>query len=289
MFGGGARGEGAGSGRGPARSGGKAKARSHAHEKGKSAQAKSQPKAQGKAQPTGRPGRRASIDPSGSVLGAVASRSGWVGAHLDPSGHGTPAILTANSLAELVDRAAGITAVAVDVPVGLPDDGPREADRQTRAFVGPQAASVYTTPVREAVYAATYGEANTINRDKVGSGVSRQAYELRGRIMELDAHLRQDLGYVVVETHPEACFAELAGSTVASRRRSADGSSERRALLAAAGIHAPTAAPVGTATEEMLDACAAAWVAHRVKTDQSRTIPEQPQTFSDGIPSAIHL
>ena len=81
----------------------------------------------------------------------------------------------------------------------------------------------------------------------------------------------------------------LAGGTLESKRRSAEGSAQRRALLAAAGIHAPTTAPIGVSTEDMLDACAAAWTAHRVKNGQARSFPEEPQTFTDGIPSAIHV
>ena len=272
------------SGQAGGKTGGKASGKSSAKPAGRSVA-----KASG-AQPSGRPGRRATVDTARPVLGAVATRDGWVGALLDASGHGTPAVGSARTLTDLVDRlGADVTVLAIDVPVGLPDDAAREADRQTRALLGPQGSSVFTTPVREAVYAATYGEANTVNREKVGSGVSRQAYELRRQIMEVDAHVRADLPYLLVETHPEAGFAELAGSPVASRRRSAAGADERRALLAAAGLHAPTTAPTGVATEDLLAACAAAWTAHRVKTGAARTLPEQAQTFSDGLPAAIHL
>lgn len=245
----------------------------------------------GPTQPTGRPGRRASVDTSRPVLGVVPARTGWVGALLDPSGHGTPAIVSRAGLADLVQQAGEgrATVVAVAVPVGLPDDGPRDADRQTRSFMGAQGAGVFNAPVREAVYAGSYGDANTLNREKVGSGVARQAYELRAHIMEVDRLVRDDLTYVLVETHPEAGFTELAGGPVESKRRSHTGGEERRALLAAAGIHAPTTAPIGVSTEDMLDACAAAWTAHRVKNGEARTIPEQPQTFSDGLDSAIHL
>lgn len=241
-------------------------------------------------QPTGRPGRTARVEQGRDVLGVVATRSGWVGAHLDASGHGTPAIVARAGLQDLVALAGDVTVVAVDVPVGLPDDGPRDADKQTRSFVGSKgAAEVFTTPVRAAVYAATYGEANTLNREKVGSGVARQAYDRRAHIMEVDEHVRADLPYRLVETHPGAAFTELAGGTLESKRRSAEGSAQRRALLAAAGIHAPTTAPIGVSTEDMLDACAAAWTAHRVKNGQARSFPEEPQTFTDGIPSAIHV
>ena len=34
----------------------------------------------------------------------------------------------------------------IDVPIGIPDVGPRRADLLARAFVGPRASSVFATP-----------------------------------------------------------------------------------------------------------------------------------------------
>lgn len=242
------------------------------------------------AMPTGRPGRRPSTpDTSLPVLGLDVARGGWVGALLDPSGHGTPMLLTGASVSEVVEKAGDLAVVAVDIPIGLPDDARREADVQTRAFLPGKSSSVFTTPVREAVYAESYGQANAVNREKVGSGVSQQAFELRRRIKEVDAWVRQDLSFLVAECHPEASFAMMAGEPVASKKRSAEGSKERRDILARHGIYVPTNAPTGVGTDDMLDACAAAWTAHRVKTGSARTFPDDPQTFSDGIPAAIHV
>lgn len=240
-------------------------------------------------QPKGKVGRRTEPDPSLPVLGVDACRSGWVGAVLDASGHGTPHLIVRPTLAELVTEAGPLAVVAIHVPMGLPDDSRREADAQTRRFLGPAGSSVFTTPVRDAVYAATFGEANQINRERLGSGISQQAYSLRPRIVEVDAWLRQDLPFAVVEVHPEASFAQMAGAPLASRKRSALGVDERRRALAAEGVAVPGTLPVGVGADDVVDACAAAWSAHRVKSGQARTFPESPQIFSDGVPSAIHV
>lgn len=245
----------------------------------------------GRPQPTGRPGRRprpADL-PAAPVLGVHAGAAGCVGALLEASGHGTPHVLVAPTVAELVAQAGPVAVVAVDLPLGLPDEGRREADTLTRRFVGSQASAVVTTPVRDAVYAESYGQANTLNRERAGAGVPKQAYELRRRIMEADAWLRQDLDHLVVEVHPEASFAMMGGTPATLRRRSSDGARERRELLARSGIYAPTTVPHGVATEDLLDACAAAWSAHRVRTEEAHTFPGEPQVFSDGIPAAIHV
>jgi predicted RNase H-like nuclease len=238
-------------------------------------------------QPQGRPGRLAAIEATRPVLGLAVTRSGWVGALLDPSGHGTPHLLDGVTLEEVVGAAGDVTVVALDVPVGLPDEGRRAADVQARKELGARASAVLTTPVREAVYAATFGEANAISREKVGSGLSQQAYALRRRIIEVDAYVRHDLPFRLVEVVPELSYAQLAGAPMTTRRGSAEGSRERREALAVAGIYTPAHAPVGVPTEAMLDACAAAWTAHRVKAGEARSLPDAPATGSDGITSAI--
>lgn len=240
-------------------------------------------------QPKGRPGRMPAPDPARGVLGVDATRTGWLGALLDPTGHGTPHLFVAASLPDLLEQAGAVAVVAVTVPLGLPDQGRREADVQTRRFLGEQGSSVLTTPVRDAVYATSHGEANSLNRQGGGSGVSSQAWELRRRIQELDAWVRQDLPALVVETHPEAAFATLAGAPLQTRRRSGEGATERRALLATGGVYVPTTAPHGVGTDDLLDACAAAWSAHRVKNGEASTFPEDPQRHSDGIAAAIHV
>lgn len=241
------------------------------------------------AQPQGRPGRRAKPREDLPVLGVDAAKGGWVGALLEAGGHGTPALFVAQSVQELLDQTGPVTVVAIDIPIGLPDSSRRQADVQTRELLGAKASSVFTTPVREAVYAATYGEANEVNRQRLGKGISQQAYGLRRRIMEVDAWLRQDLDLVVAEVHPEASFTELAGQPVMSRKRSAEGAQERRELLARAGVYVPGSAPHGVSPDDMIDACAAAWTAHRIKTGRARTVPAEPEKFSDGIPAAIHI
>ena len=39
---------------------------------------------------------------------------------------------------------------AIDIPIGLPDSGAREADRAARKFIGPRASSVFPCPIRPA-------------------------------------------------------------------------------------------------------------------------------------------
>ena len=43
----------------------------------------------------------------------------------------------------------------------------------------------------------------------------------------------------------------------------------------------------GYAPDDVLDACAVAWSAHRRATGDARWLPDPPEVFSDGIRAAI--
>ena len=63
------------------------------------------------------------------VLGVDACRTGWVGVLLTPDR--PPAVLagaTITALVELARESATPAVVAIDIPIGLPDRGPRQAD-----------------------------------------------------------------------------------------------------------------------------------------------------------------
>src|SRR5437899_2247078 len=87
------------------------------------------------------------------VLGIDACKTGWVGIGL--SG-GTVHPYHGTHISDLVADAEGdgpIDVVAIDIPIGLPDSGRRQADTLARQAAGPRWASVFITPVREALEA----------------------------------------------------------------------------------------------------------------------------------------
>ncbi len=160
--------------------------------------------------------------------------------------------------------------VAVDIPIGIPDDGTRPADAAARSFVGPRASSVFTTPIRSALEAADYAEARGIATERTGKSLSKQSYALGRRILELDGYAHDDER--VIEVHPEVSFRELARRPLLSKHRS-DGLMERRALLERAGIAVPPSAP-RIAEPDLLDAAVAAWSARRYALGEAVPLPQ---------------
>jgi predicted RNase H-like nuclease len=249
----------------------------------------------------------------GRVLGVDACRAGWIGIAL--SG-GQARAYFAPGIRELADRAAAdgpVLVIAIDIPIGLADGGRRRADQLAREALGRRWPSLFITPVRNAVEAADYQAAAAENRRLAGEGLSRQAFALRAKILDVDrwlqsgspaaarvAEARPELSFAaqmgspapaqVVEVHPELSFAAMAGAPLRSRKTSWAGAAQRRALLAEAGIVLDGDLDVAgeqAGVDDVLDAAAAAWTARRVSQSSARCLPPSPEVFSDGIPAAI--
>jgi predicted RNase H-like nuclease len=229
---------------------------------------------------------------SGRVLGVDACRAGWVGIALGDSHIRSYVAPTIRELAGQAAADGPLQVIAIDIPIGLADTGRRRADQLAREALGRRWPSLFITPVRESVQAGDFPSALAANRRLAGEGISRQAFALRAKILDVDEWLRgiSPPSARVVEAHPELSFAQLAGAPLAVRKSTWAGAERRRILLAQAGL--TLAADLGRAGEQagvddVLDAAAAAWTALRVGQGAARCLPEPPETFSDGLPCAI--
>jgi predicted RNase H-like nuclease/predicted enzyme related to lactoylglutathione lyase len=200
------------------------------------------------------------------VAGVDVASGGWAVVVLE--GNRVVDALRCDTFADalLVDAAV----IAVDIPIGLPEAGPRPADTAARRFAGARASSVFPTPPREVLEAETFAEARRIALEQTGKSVSAQSYALARRILEVDELARTDER--VIEVHPEVSFAELARRPLSSKHR-LGGLVERRRVLEEAGIELPPAAP-RIAEPDLLDATIAAWTAARYARGLALSLPE---------------
>ena len=184
------------------------------------------------------------------VVGVDACRGGWVAIVLE-DGRFADAVF-APTFAGILERFADATAIAVDIPIGLPTEGTRAADLAARTFVGPRRSSVFATPPRAALALATYAEARA-----VAPSLSAQSFALREKILEVEALLADER---VFEVHPEVSFAALnGGKHLQHSKRSWNGQMERRRLLTAKGIVVPDEIKAErAAADDVLDAAVAA-------------------------------
>lgn len=223
------------------------------------------------------------------VLGVDACPAGWVAIALSA---GETRAYVAPEISSLVDHAVAdgpVAVVGIDIPIGLADAAPRQADLLARRAAGARRASVFVTPVRAAVEAGSYELAVAANRRLGGTGISRQAFALREKILQVDRWVRQT-PLRVAEVHPELSFAAMAAGPLAERKVTWAGMTRRRSLLAASGVTlADDLGPAGrlARTDDVLDAAAVAWTALRILRAEARSLPDPPEILSDGYPCAI--
>jgi len=234
-------------------------------------------------------GRRAGGHDAGAgrgdrVVGLdAAGRHGWLAIVVDDSGFVDARFGTA---AELIDWAGPVEAIGIDIPIGHVDAPRRRADVEARAFIGARGSSVFAAPPLQVLDAPTYLEANQTLTVMGRPKLSRQAWNLVPRIVEVAAIAQSDPR--VVEVHPEVSFTVMAGRPLEWSKKSWNGLQERRRLLGAAGIVLPDGSEslAGVVTDDVVDAAAAAWSARRVANGTARTFPDPPER-SDGRPVAI--
>jgi len=223
------------------------------------------------------------------VLGADACRKGWVGVAIGLDAAHAYFGRTIRELVALAEAEGRIDVVAIDIPIGLADKGRRQADVLARRLVGPRWQSVFMTPVRDALLANDHAAAVVINRQLAGEGISRQAFGLKTKILEIEGWVKEE-NRSVIEVHPEVCFATMAQGPLLSRKKTVAGAEQRRLLLDAAGVRLTNElalAGVVAAVDDILDAAAAAWTARRYACGQAKSMPLTPEMFSDGIRCAI--
>lgn len=123
--------------------------------------------------------------------------------------------------------------VMVDMPIGLKQDSPRQVESAVRQSLGPRKSSVFPVPCFQAAYATSYDAASEINRQKLGKGLSKQAWFICPRICDLDQLLQanQAARGVFGECHPELAFAYLNGAPMMDRKKSAAGQSDRLQIV----------------------------------------------------------
>lgn len=220
-------------------------------------------------------------------VGVDACPAGWVAIRWSPGV--APRAVVVRRLDEISEVVADAESVAIDIPIGLPEAGLRAADVEARRFLGPRRNSVFLTPVHAAIEAPTHAEASAISRELTGRGVSIQAYRLGPKLQEAEAW-RHSVGAPVREVHPEVTFAVLLGHPARASKKTWAGMVERRDALAAVGIDLDDLGEAGAraGVDDVLDAAALAWSAHRLAAGQGISFPDPPEADpATGEPMAI--
>ncbi|WP_369133648.1 DUF429 domain-containing protein [Modestobacter sp. I12A-02662] len=196
-----------------------------------------------------------------AVLGVDGWRGAWVGARLD--GRRVTLLVLPDATAVLAE--ADVELVAIDMPIGLSDDGARECDVLARRRLARAGSSVFPAPVRPVLQAGSYAEACAVSRAASGRALSVQAWNLVPAVRSLDAALGVPPDDRVVEVHPELAFRALDPRVVAPKATARGLAQRIRALEPVMDVlDALADAPARVPAADALDACAAAWSARRL-------------------------
>ncbi len=210
------------------------------------------------------------------VIGVDAYALGWVGVELR-DGHFGRAVL-ASTLYEIVANSSGAAVIGVDIPLGMLPDRWRAADTLAADQLGPRRGSVFRVPPRAVWQETDFTNANRLCRELTGAGLSRQSWALRPKLLEANAIWERHPA-LLFEAHPEVSFRQMAGEPLAYAKKTWSGQARRRELLARHGIVLPDQlGPAGQAPpDDILDAAAVAWSAHRMATGAALSHPSPPE------------
>jgi len=171
----------------------------------------------------------------------------------------------------------------IDIPLGLPADSQRACDQCARDRLTPHRhQSVFSCPVRSAVYADSYEEACDINEERTGRRISIQAWNIVPKIREADT-VAQELD--LRESHPELLFQALDQAVVRTSKHTEEGVSVRRSVLTEHGSLRclDQGFPAGAGTDDVLDAMVLALAAD----SRLKPLPPDAPTDAQGIPMQI--
>jgi predicted RNase H-like nuclease len=206
------------------------------------------------------------------ALGLDGFSKGWVAVLLDGDLH---EIRFCRDVAEALS--IGFDRAAIDIPIGMTDDGERACDLLARERLRPHSSRVFTG-ARRWLW-TEFSDPDRANEDARRRGqkrVSRQLWHLGPKIMEVDRFVQANGKHDIREAHPELVFLRLNAGKPLPSKKSEEGLRLRRRLLKREGIGAidkwltNERISTGAKSDDVLDACAVAIAAR----DAAGCVPE---------------
>ncbi|MCF6385983.1 DUF429 domain-containing protein [Mycobacterium sp. MBM] len=221
-----------------------------------------------------------------TVLGVDGWKHGWVGIELRDGRYA--AAHSHETLRGVVAAAPDALAIGVDIPLGLLQAEVRASDRAAKRRLGARSSSLFVMPPRPVFDAPDHAAATAAATALTGTGISIQTWGLRRKFLEAEA-LHAESRLPLYEVHPELSFHEMGLLAGDGGKKSWRGQRARLRVLGGHGIDLPEDLGPAAAVpaDDVLDAAAAAWSAHRIATGLAFSLPDPPQRDERGRPLAI--
>ncbi|WLV25397.1 DUF429 domain-containing protein [Aciduricibacillus chroicocephali] len=169
------------------------------------------------------------------AVGIDGCKDGWVGVVLWSEGY---SIERTETLGELLEPHKDAEIILIDMPIGLPETKEEDLlrpEKLARQHLGKRSCTVFNVPCRQAIGETEYEQANRINRQVLGKGLSKQSFYIANKIRELDEFLKLNSFYRnrLLESHPELLFKVLSKNNMplTLSKKTAEGFTERLQII----------------------------------------------------------
>jgi predicted RNase H-like nuclease len=208
------------------------------------------------------------------IAGVDGCKDGWVITKLFPNGKTIVDIV--NGSISSLSADVELQIAVIDIPIGLPDSGSREADQQARALLGSRGCCVFPAPIRPLLGLSDYDSICAKRFEIERKRVSKQAAALIPKIAEVDHIVRHQSLSRICEGHPEVSFAAMNdGKPIAESKKSAAGRDVRISVIS---NHFPDARNWierhHRFREDIIDAYSLLWTATRIREGKAVRLPE---------------
>lgn len=231
------------------------------------------------------------------TAGIDGCKAGWILMTLDEN----PRYEILRSDEDLLSKLNEFDRVFIDMPIGLEEEEyNRECDTLLRKKLGKEyAPSVFSPPIRSALHAPSYVEANMQSFEITEKKLTVQSWNITPKIRVLDRFLTDtpELREKVFESHPELLFMNLNGGMIYQKKNTKKGLRHRLDLVKE---HEPIAADFFREIKEeyrrneveeddIVDALVLALAAKQSIKKGIKTLPKNPPTDSQDLKMAIHF
>ena len=175
--------------------------------------------------------------------------------------------------------------IVIDMPIILNiTKYNRECDLEAKKFLGNKRQStVFLAPSETILECKDYASANELSKNKYGKGISKQAWNLKEKIIEVGS-IKQS-NNKIIEGHPECSFKMLKKADLESSKKTSFGMFERLKLLKDEGLNpievgSKLNSNISVKADDLIDSMILFWTARRVFEGIAHCLPVRgPKSF----------
>mgnify|MGYP001164184362 CR=1 FL=1 len=169
------------------------------------------------------------------LIGIDGTSSGWIASIGSSKDKCVSFITISENLNKLLSDYPD-SVVVIDMPIELNKKNYlRECDVLAKRYLGKSfQSSIFIPPLKRVLECTDYQEANMLSKKITGKGLSKQSWNLKSKISEVQGISK--LSNKIYEGHPECTFKMLKNETLKAKKKSVVGIFERLGILKEAGL-----------------------------------------------------